>query len=148
MLKKKKGKNITFKSYLDQLEVGSGLKNHLKSSLKQKAQKNNNKNHTCRVTSNMEASGGKNSTNATFYCILLSSGRHEMARKKHLTQLIQKPVNPRYTLGKVNRDMSLSKLGSWWWTGKPGVLQSMGLQRVRHDWVSERNWPDLVQYLA
>ena len=24
--------------------------------------------------------------------------------------------------------------GSWWWTGKPGVLQSMGSQRVRHDW--------------
>ena len=23
--------------------------------------------------------------------------------------------------------------GSWWWTGRPGVLQSMGLQRVRHD---------------
>ena len=27
--------------------------------------------------------------------------------------------------------------GSWWWTGKPGMLQSMGLQRVRHDWVIE-----------
>ena len=27
--------------------------------------------------------------------------------------------------------------GSWWWTGKPGVLQSMGSQRVRHDWVTE-----------
>ena len=27
--------------------------------------------------------------------------------------------------------------GSWWWTGKPGVLQSMGLQRVRHDWATE-----------
>ena len=26
---------------------------------------------------------------------------------------------------------------SWWWTGKPGVLQSMGSQRVRHDWVTE-----------
>ena len=26
---------------------------------------------------------------------------------------------------------------SWWWTGKPGVLQSMGLQRVRHNWVTE-----------
>ena len=26
---------------------------------------------------------------------------------------------------------------SWWETGKPGVLQSMGLQRVRHDWVTE-----------
>ena len=24
--------------------------------------------------------------------------------------------------------------GSWWWTGKPGMLQSMGLQRVRHNW--------------
>ena len=27
-------------------------------------------------------------------------------------------------------DMSLSKLQEWWWTGKPGMLQSMGLQRV------------------
>ena len=27
--------------------------------------------------------------------------------------------------------------GSWWWTGKPGVLQSLGLQRVRHDWTTE-----------
>ena len=31
---------------------------------------------------------------------------------------------------------------SWWWTGTPGVLQSMGLQRVRHNWVSELNWTD------
>ena len=29
--------------------------------------------------------------------------------------------------------------GSWWWTGKPGVLQSMGLQRVRQDWATELN---------
>ena len=28
--------------------------------------------------------------------------------------------------------------GSWWWTGKPGVLQSMGSQRVRHDWATEQ----------
>ena len=27
----------------------------------------------------------------------------------------------------------LASSGSWWWTGKPGVLQSMGSQRVRHD---------------
>ena len=27
--------------------------------------------------------------------------------------------------------------GSWWWIGKPGVLQSMGLQRVRRDWATE-----------
>ena len=30
--------------------------------------------------------------------------------------------------------------GSWWWTGKPGVLQSMGSQRGRHDWATEVNW--------
>ena len=28
----------------------------------------------------------------------------------------------------------------WWWTGKPGTLQSMGLQRVRHNWATELNW--------
>ena len=27
--------------------------------------------------------------------------------------------------------------GSWWWTGKPGVLQPMGSERVGHDWVTE-----------
>ena len=30
--------------------------------------------------------------------------------------------------------------GSWWWTGRPGVLQSMGLQRVRPRWTTELNW--------
>ena len=29
--------------------------------------------------------------------------------------------------------------GSWWWTGKPSVLQSMGSQRVGHDWATELN---------
>ena len=34
---------------------------------------------------------------------------------------------------------------SWWWTGRPGVLQFMGLQRVRHDWATELNWTDSLQ---
>ena len=34
-------------------------------------------------------------------------------------------------------DMSLSK---FWELGKPGVLQCMGSQRVRHDWATELNW--------
>ena len=29
--------------------------------------------------------------------------------------------------------------GSWWWTEKPGVLQSLGSQRVGHDWATELN---------
>ena len=32
--------------------------------------------------------------------------------------------------------------GSWWWTGRPGVLRFMGSQRVRHDWATElTDWP-------
>jgi len=30
--------------------------------------------------------------------------------------------------------------GSWWWTGKPGMLQSMGSQRGGHNWATELNW--------
>ena len=29
---------------------------------------------------------------------------------------------------------------SWWWTGKPGVLQSVESQRVGHNWAAEPNW--------
>ena len=32
--------------------------------------------------------------------------------------------------------------GSWWWTGRPGVLWFMGSQRVRHDWATELNWTE------
>ena len=32
--------------------------------------------------------------------------------------------------------------GSWWWTGRPGVLQSMGSQRVGHDWATGLNWTE------
>ena len=34
--------------------------------------------------------------------------------------------------------------GSWWWTGRPGVLQSTGSQRVRHNWVTGLNWMDTI----
>ena len=32
--------------------------------------------------------------------------------------------------------------GSWWWTGRPGMLWFMGSQRVGHDWVTELNWTE------
>ena len=52
-------------------------------------------------------------------------------------------------------DMSFTSLGSWWWTGKPGVLQSIGSQRVRHNWATElkplqwmflKDSPDSIEY--
>ena len=30
--------------------------------------------------------------------------------------------------------------GSWWWTGRPGILQFMESQRFGHDWATELNW--------
>ena len=32
--------------------------------------------------------------------------------------------------------------GSWWWTGKPGVLRFMGSQRFGHNWATELNWTE------
>ena len=36
---------------------------------------------------------------------------------------------------------------SWWWTGRLGVLQSMGSQRLKHDWATELNWTEQTLYL-
>ena len=33
---------------------------------------------------------------------------------------------------------------SWWWAGRPGMLQSMGSQRVRDHWVTELKWTELI----
>ena len=35
--------------------------------------------------------------------------------------------------------------GSWWWTGRPGVLRFMGSQRVGHDWATELHWTEAPQ---
>ena len=37
--------------------------------------------------------------------------------------------------------------GSWWWTGRLGVLQFMGSQRVGHDWVTELNCFHILLYI-
>ena len=39
-------------------------------------------------------------------------------------------------------DMSLGKLRSWWWTGRPGVLPFMGSQRVESDTTERLNWTE------
>ena len=36
--------------------------------------------------------------------------------------------------------------GSWWWTGRPGMLQSIGSQRVGHNWETELNWIGTTKY--
>ena len=40
--------------------------------------------------------------------------------------------------------------GSWWWTGRPGMLRFIGSQRAGHDWVTELNWTESnkIFYLA
>ena len=34
--------------------------------------------------------------------------------------------------------------GSWWWTGRPGVLRFMGSQRVGYDWATDLNWTEEI----
>ena len=65
------------------------------------------------------------------------------------TQMLGK-VEGRRRRGQQRRDSWMASLtrwtwvwvgsGSWWWIGKPGVLQSMGSQRVGHNWATELNW--------
>ena len=42
-------------------------------------------------------------------------------------------------MASLTMDNVWTSSGSWWWTGKPGVLQSMGSQRVGHNWATELN---------
>ena len=35
---------------------------------------------------------------------------------------------------------------SWWWTGRPGMLQSMRSQKIGHNWTTELNWTELLHY--
>ena len=60
-------------------------------------------------------------------------------------QSILKEISPEYSLERL---MLVSPTqwtwvwvssGSWWWTGKPGMLQSMGSQRVGYEWLT---WTD------
>ena len=56
------------------------------------------------------------------------------------------PGNIRTAIGRgVRFSKRLPVLDSWQWTGNPGMLQSMGSQRVRHDWMIELNCPFLIQ---
>ena len=40
-----------------------------------------------------------------------------------------------------------TRFGSCWWTGKPGMLQYVGTQRVRHNWVTDLNWTEYKEKL-
>ena len=37
--------------------------------------------------------------------------------------------------------------GSWWWTGRPGVLRFMGSQRIGHNWATELNFTIMCMYV-
>ena len=41
-------------------------------------------------------------------------------------------------LSSIQWTWTWAKFGTWWGTGRPGMLKSMGLQRVGHDWVTEQ----------
>ena len=63
---------------------------------------------------------------------------HEIKRRLPLGRKVITNLDSIWTWVLVNS-------GSWWWTGRPGVLQFMGSQRVRHDWVTELNWNSILK---
>ena len=48
----------------------------------------------------------------------------------------------------TRRTWAWASSGSWWWTRKPGVLHSMGSQRLEHDWVTELTELNLSIFLS
>ena len=65
-------------------------------------------------------------------------GEAEGTLKHHRVYLVQILLPFFLSLYVIISFASLS--GTWWWTGRPGVLRFMGPQRVQHDWVTELNW--------
>ena len=55
------------------------------------------------------------------------------------TTAYQAPPSTGFSRQEYWSGVPLPYSGSWWWTQKPGMLQSMGSQRVGHDWVTELN---------
>ena len=56
----------------------------------------------------------------------------------HLRSLISYLTSNKWSLSNLNN--GVFQVTKWWWTGRPGVLQSIGSQRVRHGWETELNW--------
>ena len=50
------------------------------------------------------------------------------------------PQNLYHKIFCIRRTWVWASSRSWWWTGEPGMLQSMGLQRVRQNWPTKLNW--------
>ena len=50
------------------------------------------------------------------------------------------PPWPWWCQERFQYSLTIASSGSCWWSGKPGMLQSMGSQRVGHDWAIELNW--------
>ena len=76
------------------------------------------------------AFGAEHSSQSAFFEKTLMLGRVEGRRRRGRQRI-------RWLDGIT---YSMDNSGSWWWTGRPGVLQSMGSQRVGHDWATEMNW--------
>ena len=103
----------------------------------------------------MWSTGEGNSKTLQYSCL---ENPHEqcLKRQKDMTLKDELPrlVGAQYATGEITPErmkrLSQSKKcsGSWWWTGKPGVLQSMGSQRVGHDWETELNWYDMYIFFS
>ena len=64
---------------------------------------------------------------------------HGVAQELDTTEWLNWTERLRWLDG-ITNSMDMSPSRSWWWTGKPGMLQPMVSQRVGHNWATELNW--------
>ena len=81
--------------------------------------------------------------NWCFWTVILEKTLESPWTARRSNQSILKEISPGWMASPTRRTWVWVNSGSWWWIGRPGVLQLMGLQRVRHDWVTELNWSKL-----
>jgi len=77
----------------------------------------------------------ENQTRKSLLSCFNSRWERKREKERHTHRQINKQLQSRFIFW-VNS-------GSWWWTGRPGVLWFVGLQRVGHDWATELNWTEL-----
>ena len=82
--------------------------------------------------------------NWCFWTVVLEKTLESPLDRKESNQYILKENSPEYSLVGLMLKLKLQSFGHLMWRTdsleKPGLLQSMGLQTVRHNWVTELNW--------
>ena len=103
----------------------------------------------------MWSTGEGNGKPLQYSCLDNPMNSRKRQNDRILKEELPRSVGAQYVSGEIKWDGWMASLtqwmrvwvnsGSWWWTGRPGVLWFMGSQRVGRDWATELNWTKLME---